>query len=166
MKPYEILVLWLMLLVIMGMCLAILIRVDPEYQHPRPAVAESSWWRAVNSTAPCTRTDALVVVDLGNRKHRHILDHVWDAWRQGQPKRLHIARNEADDNRDASLKGIPTKPGFDRDEYPPAMSDEGGAGASVRYVGSSENRSAGAVMGNQLSDFCNGQRFRFERRPR
>lgn len=117
-------------------------------------------------SSACVRTDALVVVDLKNRKHRHILDHVWDSWRKGHPRRLHIARNEADDNRDASLEGIPTKPGFDRDEYPPAMSDEGGEGASVRYVRSAENRSAGAVMGNQLSGFCNGQRWRFERRPR
>jgi len=30
------------------------------------------------------------------------------------------------------LRGIPTKKGFDRDEYPPAMSDEGGKGADVR----------------------------------
>jgi hypothetical protein len=44
------------------------------------------------------------------------------------------------------LKGIPTKPGYDRDEYPPAMSDEGATGANVRYVLSAENRSAGSVM--------------------
>ena len=36
-------------------------------------------------------------------------------------------------------RGIPTKKGFDRDEYPPAMSDEGGKGADVRYVRRAEN---------------------------
>jgi hypothetical protein len=53
--------------------------------------------------------------------------------RAGHPRTLRIARQEADANRKASLKGIPTQRGFDRDEYPPAMSDQGGE-ASVRYI--------------------------------
>ena len=61
------------------------------------------------------------------------------------------------------MRGIPTKKGFDRDEYPPAMSDEGGKGADVRYVRSAENRSAGSVMSHQLAPYCNEQRFIFER---
>jgi hypothetical protein len=51
----------------------------------------------------------------------------------------------------------------DRDEYPPAMVDEGGMGASVRYVLSGENRIAGGVMKGQLRPYCNEQRFIFER---
>jgi hypothetical protein len=43
------------------------------------------------------------------------------------------------------------------------MSDEGGKGASVRYIKSVENRSAGRLMGLQLSPYCNGQSFVFER---
>jgi hypothetical protein len=58
---------------------------------------------------------------------------------------------------------IPTKRGYDRDEYSPAMSDEGGKGADVRYVLSAENRSAGSVMRFQLAPYCNEQRFIFER---
>jgi hypothetical protein len=65
--------------------------------------------------------------------------------------------------RRASPEGIPTKPRYDRDEYPPAMSDEGGNGADVRYVRSAENRSAGSVMRFQLARYCNEQRFIFER---
>jgi hypothetical protein len=76
---------------------------------------------------------------------------------------LHICRYEATANRRASLRGIPTKKGYDRDEYPPAMADEGGKGASVRYILSSENRSAGGVMSHQLAPYCNEQRFIFER---
>lgn len=45
------------------------------------------------------------------------------------------------------------------DEYPPAVSREGGAGADVRLVRSSENRSAGAAMGGRLRPFCDGQAF-------
>jgi hypothetical protein len=94
--------------------------------------------------------------------YRHILDHVFDARRKGKLRILHIRRDEAVANRRASLKGIPTKPGFDRDEYPPAMSDEG---ADVRYVRSAENRSASSVMRRQLTPYCNEQRFIIERWP-
>jgi hypothetical protein len=43
------------------------------------------------------------------------------------------------------------------------MTDEGGEGASVRYVRSAANRSAGSVMRNQLAPYCDEQRFTFER---
>jgi hypothetical protein len=33
--------------------------------------------------------------------------------------------------------------------------------ADVRYVSSSENRSHGASLGNQLEPFCSGTRFRY-----
>ena len=111
----------------------------------------------------CTLSGSLIVVDLDNYKHRHILDHAFDARRKGQPRVLHIRRSEATANRRASLRGIPTKPRYDRDEYPPAMSDEGGKGADVRYVLSGENQSAGSVMRHQLAPYCNEQRFIFER---
>lgn len=109
-------------------------------------------------SATCIRTPELVVVDLDNVKHRHILRHVFDARRNGQPRVLHIFREEGPANRRESLRGIPTRPGFDRDEYPPAMTDEGGKGASARYIGSGENRSAGGVMKGQLRPYCNEQR--------
>lgn len=121
---------------------------------------------AARESSDCKRRNKrAVVVNLDNRKHRHVLDHAWDAIRDGAPPHLTIDRDESDANRRASTRGIPTKPGYDRDEYPPAMSDQGGKGADVRYVRSAENRSAGAVMGNQLRSFCDGQRFRYERRP-
>lgn len=113
--------------------------------------------------AACVRTTRIVVVDLHNANHRHILDHVFDSRRRGRPRVLHIRRYEGPANRRASLRGIPTKKGYDRDEYPPAMTDEGGKGASVRYVLSGENRSAGSVMKTQLRPYCNEQRFVIER---
>jgi hypothetical protein len=112
---------------------------------------------------PCTLTRDLIVVDLDNVKHRHILRHTFDARRKGHPRVLHIFREEGPANRRESLRGIPTKKGYDRDEYPPAMADEGGEGASVRYVLSSENRSAGSVMMFQLRPYCDKQRFVIER---
>jgi hypothetical protein len=60
---------------------------------------------------------------------------LFDARRKGKPRILHIRRDEADANRRASLRGIATKPGFDRDEYPPAMSDERGKAQTCATCG-------------------------------
>ncbi len=105
------------------------------------------------------------VVDLDNARHARILDHAHDAIDRGLPERLTIDREGARANRRLGLRGIPTRAGFDRDEYPPAASDEGGAGASVRYVRSSENRSAGARLGRELRGLPEGACFRYEARP-
>jgi hypothetical protein len=107
----------------------------------------------------CERQIPPVTVTLPEATYPHIRDHAADAIRAGQPDVLHIAREEAEENRAASLRGVPTRKGYDRDEYPPAMSDEGGRGASVRYVLPRENRSAGATMGRQLRIYCDGQAF-------
>lgn len=121
----------------------------------------------VTHDAPSCRTQAHpAVVDLDNRRHIHVLDHAWDTIDKGHPQVLHLDREGADENRQQSLRGIPTKPKHDRDEYPPAVSREGGRGAHVRYVGSRENRSAGSVMGRQLRRFCNGQAFQYEQENR
>jgi hypothetical protein len=91
---------------------------------------------------------------------------------KGWPRRLVLHRRGADARRDRLLEDIPTKEGYDRDEYPPAVGRGRGNGlqrgrnprgwkAHVRYVPSSENRSHGAVLGNALEEFCNGTRFRY-----
>ena len=138
----------------------------------RAAVAMTALGVAVGSTITagvinatrdsCERVDRPVVVDLHNIKHDPVIDHAFDAIALGKPRILHIARDEAKTNRRLSLRGIPTKEGYDRDEYPPAMSDEGGKGAHIRYVVSSINRSAGSLMGRQLRAYCNGQAFVIE----
>jgi Deoxyribonuclease NucA/NucB len=118
---------------------------------------------AVDNEPSCHTRAGAVVVDLDDRAHARVLDHARDAIRAGRARALQLERGGADENRAESLRGIPTKPGHDRDEYPPAVSREGGQGAHVRYVRSRENRSAGSVMGRQLRPFCDGQRFEFER---
>ena len=45
-----------------------------------------------------------------------------------------IDRDMASAQRAKSLDGVPTKKGFDRDEFPMAMFKEGGTGASIRYI--------------------------------
>ena len=80
--------------------------------------------------------------------------------RAGQPALLHIDRENAELHRDQSLENYPPRTGYDRDEYPPAMSREGGYGADIRYIDPSDNRGAGSVMGNALEAYCEDQPFR------
>ena len=108
---------------------------------------------------------------FSSAKYPNILAHVRAAIGKGWPKVLTINRDGADQRRDRLLQGIPTRPGFDRDEYPPAVARGTGAAtrgtdptgwmASVKYVPNSENRSHGATMGAALRKFCNGVRFRY-----
>lgn len=116
--------------------------------------------KANGDPATCRRVKRVVRVRLSRHKFPAIVDHFRDVQRSGRhPSAWHLDRAHADRHRQQSLAGIPTKPGFDRDEVPIAASREGGAGADVRYVRSGENRAAGAVMGAQLRRYCSGQRF-------
>jgi hypothetical protein len=124
-----------------------------------PAVAGHD---AAAVAASCQTQHNSVHVQLSARRYPETTDHIADAIAAGQPSLLHIARDEEEANREASLAPYPPRTGVDRDEYPPAMSDEGGAGADVRYIDPSDNRGAGSTMGNQLEDWCNGQPFRID----
>lgn len=109
----------------------------------------------------CVLVKRVVIVSLDRSAYPRTVAHTKTAIRRGEPRLLHIDRAGADENREQSLAGIPTRDGYDRDEVPPAVSVEGGRGADVAYVPSSDNRGAGASMGAQLADFCSGQAFRF-----
>lgn len=108
----------------------------------------------------CRRIQRTLVVRLDDNRWRLTTDHILDAIRSGERRLLHLDRRHADQHRAEATRGIPTRRGFDRDEYPPALAREGGRGADVRYVRSSDNRGAGASLGNQLRGYCNGQAFR------
>ena len=84
------------------------------------------------------------------------------------PRGLAAART----SRDWATETIPTKFGLDRHESASGSRGRGGKKltkgrnprgweADVRYVPSSENRSNGASLGNQLSPFCNGTKFKY-----
>lgn len=88
-------------------------------------------------------------------------DHIFDAIAAGHSDVCTIERDGAEERREESLAGIPAKPGYDRDEWPMAMCEEGGAGASVRYVTPSDNRGAGSWVGNQLENYPDGTKVLF-----
>jgi len=120
----------------------------------RPAAAQQ----------PCIDTAKIVTVEFSRTRWPNLTDHIADV-RRRYPKVLHISRRDAEANRRAALRGTPTAPGMDRDEEPPAMFAEGGAGASVRLIPSSENRSAGAYMGALLGAYCDGTHVRMTVTP-
>jgi RHS repeat-associated protein len=87
--------------------------------------------------------------------------HIEAAQAAGHPEVVTLNRGAARPNRAASLKGTPRGPrGVDRDEYPPACCSEGGAGASVRPIPSSDNRSAGGQFGAQTRGLPDGAKVR------
>ena len=101
-------------------------------------------------------------VYIDSAKYPETAEHVTDAqngtiWAgdtasQGpaKDKILTVDRDNAGSRRSDSLAPYQTKPGYDRDEYPPAMFGEGGSGASVKYISPSDNRGAGSAMGWQI----------------
>jgi hypothetical protein len=60
------------------------------------------------------------------------------------------------------MKGTQTTSGKDRDEYPPAMFAEGGSGASVRPISSSDNRGAGSCIGAQCRGLDDGSKIQIK----
>ncbi|RJE91384.1 DNA-entry nuclease [Paenibacillus sp. 1011MAR3C5] len=87
--------------------------------------------------------------------------HIHGAIEQGYSSICTIDRDGAEANRKLSLAGIDTRDGYDRDEWPMAMCEEGGKGASVAYIDSSDNRGAGSWVGHQLSSYPNGAKVLF-----
>ena len=87
--------------------------------------------------------------------------HIEEAIEEGQSSICTIDRKNSDEQRDRSLHGIPTKRGYDRDEWPMAMCKEGGKGASVKYVRPSDNRGAGSWVSHQLSYDPDGTKIQF-----
>ena len=122
--------------------------------------------------AECVRPSGVQRIVFSAQKFPNVRRHFRGALRRGWPRRLVVNRRGADARRERALRDIPTREGFDRDEYPPAVGRGRGPGlergrnprgwkADVRYVPSSENRSHGATLGDRLERFCNGTRFRY-----
>jgi hypothetical protein len=70
--------------------------------------------------------------------------------------RLATYERDRTDRRYNDVRGQEKVSGKDRDEYPPAMFQEGGNGASVRPISPSDNRGAGSSLGQQLRTFPDG----------
>lgn len=103
-----------------------------------------------------TKTSKNVTITFPSDKYPEVADHIRDAIRKGKPNTCTIDRNGAKQNRAESLKNVPTKKGYDRDEFPMAMCEEGGEGADIRYIKPKENRGAGSWFSNKVEKYPNG----------
>ncbi|MCU1719275.1 filamentous hemagglutinin N-terminal domain-containing protein [Pseudomonas sp. 5P_3.1_Bac2] len=107
-------------------------------------------------------SDAEKIVTVSKSRFPESAQHIEDAIDAGKPGTLTIDRGNAASRRRDSLRGTETKPGLDRDEYPPAMFQEGGQGSSVRHINPSDNRGAGACIGAQCRELPNGTKIRID----
>lgn len=101
-------------------------------------------------------------VSISRAKYPETASHIEDSIKQRKPSVLTIDRKGAEQRRKEALKATPTKTGFDRDEYPPAMFKEGGDGASVRYISPKDNRGAGSCIGHQCKQYTDGDKVKIE----
>ncbi len=139
---------------------------DDGQQNSTPSASKI---RVISATTHDTETAPIpqevdngnvVEVVLDGVRYPETAQHIENAIDNGQPEELTIDREGAKANRQASLKGYATQPGADRDEYPLAMTVEGGVGADIQYIDPSDNRGAGSSIGNQLKGLPDGTRFR------
>ena len=100
------------------------------------------------------------VVKIDGNKSPESAQHIKDAQGGGHPSVLTVDRPNTKKRRSESLKGVKTQNGKDRDEYPPAVFNEGGSVASVRHISASDKRSADAQLGRQLRGVENGQKVK------
>ncbi|MET3689835.1 hypothetical protein ABIC37_005385 [Priestia megaterium] len=103
-----------------------------------------------------------VKIDFPEDRYPLTAKHIKDAVEKGEDPICTIDREGADENRKLSLKDVPTKSGYDRDEWPMAMCEEGGQGADIEYIPPSDNRGAGSWVGNQLESYQDGTRVFIE----
>jgi hypothetical protein len=126
--------------------------------------------------ASCVRRSRVQRLVFSKTKYPHIRLHVLAAVKRGWPRIMVLNRKGADARRKRLLEGIPTRPGYDRDEYPADVGRGRANGhqrglirginpvgwmADVAYVPSSENRSQGASLGAKLKPFCDGTKFTY-----
>lgn len=111
----------------------------------------------------------VVKVDLSESKYPESTQHIKDAIAAGAPAVLTLDRRDppgtankdkkCTKRRKLSLKGHKKVSGKDLDEYPFAMTSEGGTGASVRPINPSDNRGSGSTIGNALRSQPDGTQF-------
>lgn len=103
-------------------------------------------------------------VIIRRSQHPAAAEHIEHAQRHGQPTVLHVDRAGAEARRRASIGTVhrETRPanGYDRDEYPPAFTREGGSNSNVKFIPSGDNRGAGSSMRQQTRDVKDGQKIR------
>lgn len=100
------------------------------------------------------------VIEFPSDKYPETAAHIKEAIEKGKTDICTIDRKGAADRRKQSLANVPTKKGYDRDEFPMALCAEGGTGADIKYIKPSDNRGAGSFVGNKLEKFQDGTKVK------
>ena len=139
---------------IVGIILAVIIALA--------VVNTDKWFGSEEQTdsTPVSKSESVQLLFPADR-YPETAKHIQDAVENGHPATCTIDRNGAEENRKLSLRGIDTKKGYDRDEWPMAMCAEGGEGADIEYISPSDNRGAGSWVGNQLEEYPDGTLVEF-----
>lgn len=111
-------------------------------------------WILTNLSTPAEKEE--VILNFPSDRFPETAAHIKAAIEHGKSSICTIDRKGAEANRKESLKGVPTKPNLDRDEFPMAMCAEGGKGADIMYISPSDNRGAGSWVSNQLEKYPDG----------
>lgn len=100
------------------------------------------------------------VIIVDSTKYPQTAEHIRIAIKKGMPEYVTLGRDEAAARRKTSLKGIKTRPEYDRDEWPMACFIEGGVSADVCYIDRGDNRGSGSNIGQQMRGIPNGSIIR------
>jgi RHS repeat-associated protein len=104
--------------------------------------------------------DGVTDIELSASRYPESTGHIEEARAAGQPDELTIDRAGANARRADAMRGNPRIQGLDRDEYPPAMFEEGGSNASVKGINPSDNRGAGSTIGRLCRGLPDGSVIR------
>lgn len=119
---------------------------------------------AIQNSNPAKQTsgtqEIAQVIEFPSNKYPETAAHIKDAIASGKTDICTIDRDGAAERRKQSLANVPTKKGYDRDEYPMAMCSEGGAGADIRYITPADNRGAGSYVGSKVGKLPDGTKFK------
>lgn len=103
-------------------------------------------------------------VIIQRSRHPEAASNIENAQRNGQPTVLHIDRAGAAERRAAATGSVRLNPKpaphYERDEYPPAFTREGGHNANVRFINPHDNRGAGGTMRAQTRDLADDSKIR------
>ena len=100
--------------------------------------------------------DIAQVIEFPSNKYPETAAHIKDAIASGKTDICTIDRGGAAERRKQSLANVPTKKGYDRDEYPMDLCREGGKGADIRHIKPDDNRGAGSYIGNKVEKLPDG----------
>lgn len=106
-----------------------------------------------------SKSDEVVEVIVDGSKHPESAKHLQEAIDAGKKNEGVVDRAGSSARRKENLKGTKTEKGKDRDEAPPAVINTGEK-ASVKKIPYSDNRGAGASIGNQLENIPDGTKVR------